>query len=235
MISNRGGEIVHGELILEDLTRAPKPDGYTIGYGDELDIVFLYNNDLSKPGIKVRPDGRLSYPYVGEIEVAGMTVSELEGILTRRFSEIIRDPDITVIVSRFQPQLVYVMGEVKDPGGYPFEKGATLLQALALCNGPTKDAKKSDVLVIRRVAPDHIVGIQIKLNQLLEGDRFDLDIPLEPFDIVLVPKSRISKVKDFVESLHSILSKPADLYMKGWDLANVKILFDWYRRSGQKL
>ena len=72
------------------------------------------------------------------------------------------------------------------------------------------------MLVIRRVAPDHIVGIQVDINDLLSGKRFDLDIPLQAFDIVYVPKSKLARRQDFMLALRDILMTPADIYLKGW-------------------
>jgi hypothetical protein len=87
--------------------------------------------------------------------------------------------------------------------------------------------------VIRRVAPDRIVGIQIDLIELLDDHRFDLDIPLMPNDIVYVPKSRIAKAEEFVESLFTILGRSGDLYLKGWQIANVKLLYEFYQRTAR--
>jgi len=233
LVTYRDGEVVHGELILEDLPHVPEEEGYVISYGDVLDISFLYNREFGREGVRVRPDGMISYPYAGEIRVAGTTVAKLDSILTSKFSEIILDPDITVMIREFRPQLVYVMGEVKYPGGYPVERGTTLLKALALGSGPTKRGKENGVLVLRRIAPDHIVGIQIDLKQLIDESRFDLDIPLKSNDIVLVPKSNIAKTEDFVKSLYEILKDPGDLYLMGWRIANVKVLYDYYKKTAQ--
>ncbi|UCF05956.1 MAG: polysaccharide biosynthesis/export family protein [bacterium] len=231
--SNREGEVIQGELVLDSIPQAQRADSYAIGYGDALDVVFLYNSELTRLDVKVRPDGRISYPYVGEVDVAGMTVPELNDLLIERFSEIIKDPKITVMVRSFQPQLIYIIGEVNDPGGYPARDGKTLLRALTLASGVTDRGKKNGVLVIRRVAPLHIVGVQIDLKELLDDKRYDLDIPIEPFDIVYVPKSKLATAEDFTTSLYNILAKPMDLYLRGWQVANVKYLYEFYRRAGR--
>ena len=233
VISNIGEEVVTGELVLDSIPRAPEEDEYLIGQGDKLDIVFLYNREFSQKDIVVRSDGKISLPYAGELRVAGITVSRLDSILTAKYSEILINPDISVIVKEYKPQLIYVLGEVELPGGYPYKRGMTLLSALSLGRGLTDDARKNGVLVLRRVAPDHVVGIQIDLNELMGKKIFSLDIPLEPFDIVMVPKSKLSSVRDFSETLYSILAKPADLYIKGWNIANMKILFDFYKRTAR--
>jgi protein involved in polysaccharide export with SLBB domain len=171
-ISNRGGAVESGELDLSDIPMRPEPKEYVIGQGDALDVLFLYNSDLNQIDLKVRPDGRISLPYVGDVSVAGRPISALDSLLTARFSEIIVNPDITVIVRDYRPQVVYTMGEVANPGGYEYRTGMTLTNFLALSGGPSKGGRRNEILVIRRVAPDHIVGIQIDLKELLGKKRF---------------------------------------------------------------
>jgi polysaccharide export outer membrane protein len=231
MFTRRGGEVISGELVLDSIPLQREPDTYVIGYGDQLDVVFLYDNEYSRSDIKVRPDGRISFPYVGEIAVAGMTAEEVDSLLTEKFSEIIVEPDITVIVSKFQERLVYVLGEVRSPGGYTLEEGPTLLRALTMAHGPTSEAKRNGVLVIRRVAPDYIVGVQVDLVQLLDRHRFELDMPLQVNDVVFVPKSAIDRAEDFVGALFTILGRPMDVYMRGWQVVNAKMYYDYWKQQ----
>ncbi|MCX5752321.1 MAG: polysaccharide biosynthesis/export family protein [Candidatus Krumholzibacteria bacterium] len=232
LISNRDGKVESGELILDSLPMRPDASEYVIGHGDALDILFLYAADFNQIDLKVRPDGKISLPYVGDIVAVGKPVSALDSVITARYAEIIVNPDVTVIVRSFRPQVVYALGEVASPGGYEYHDGMTLANALALGGGPSKSGKRSEVLVIRRVAPDHVVGIQVDINDLLSGKRFDLDIPLQAFDIVYVPKSKIAQGQDFMLALKELILTPSELYLRGWQVANVKILYDFYRKSG---
>lgn len=231
-VSNKNGEVERGKLVLDSIPMRLDSSEYVIGHGDAIDIIFLYNTDLNQIELKVRPDGKISLPYVGDVLAAGKPVSVLDSILTARYSEIILDPDITVVMRKFRPEVVYTLGEVRNPGGYDFNSGMTLLNALTLCGGPDKNAKRSEVLVIRRIAPDHIIGIQVNIDDLLSRKHFELDVPLQPYDIVYVPKSAIARGQDFMLALKEILMNPADLYLKGWQVANVEILYDYYTRTG---
>ncbi|HUV36354.1 MAG TPA: polysaccharide biosynthesis/export family protein [Patescibacteria group bacterium] len=233
MIQQRGGEVIRGELVLDSIPLIPEPDEYVINYGDQLDIDFLYDREYSRNNIKVRPDGKITFPLAGEITVAGKTAPEVDSLLTEAFSEIIVDPNITVIVSDFQDRLVYVMGEVHAPGGYPVEDASTLLASLSIARGPTDKGKRNGVLVMRRVAPDHVVGIQVDLTQLLDKHRFDLDIPLRPNDIVYVPKSAIDKTADFVNAMFTIIGRPVDLYLRGWQVWNIETYYEYWRQQGE--
>lgn len=231
MFTQYGGEVISGEFVLDSIPTPPEGDEYIIGYGDKLDVDFLFNPDYTRNNISVRPDGRITFPYIGEIEVAGMTPLQLDTLITEKYSELLVDPDVTVMVSTFQEPLVYVFGKVRTPGGYPVDKGKTLLTALTLAHGVLDDAKKNGVLVIRRVAPDRVVGIQVDLTQLLDEHRFDLDIALKPNDIVYVPRALIDRAEDFVAALGTIIGKPMDLYMKGWQVWHAKIYYDYWKQQ----
>jgi len=226
-----GDEVTWSDLDPDSIPASREADSYYIGYGDVLDVNFLYETKYSREEIKVRPDGRITYPLAGEMFVAGMSPAGLDSVLTARFSEIVLDPQITVIVRDFQPQMVYVLGEVGTPGDYEYVRDMTLTKALAVAYGYTHDARKSNVLVIRRIAEDHIIGIEVNIDAILSKNDFSLDIPLRPFDIVYVPKSRIATTEQFIERVFNIIGKPMDLYLKGWQIANVQIYYEYFSRS----
>jgi polysaccharide export outer membrane protein len=226
----KGKDVAWSDLNTDSIPETPESEGYFIGYGDVLDVNFLYETQYSRKNLRVRPDGKITYPLAGEIFVAGMTPGNLDSVLTDMFSEIILDPYITVIIQDFQPQQVYVLGEVGDPGNFNYRKGMTLTQALAMGNGYTDDARKSNVLVMRRIGEDHIIGIEVDIDAILSKNDFSLDVELKPFDIVYVPKSRIATTEEFIERLWTIIGRPMELYIKGWQIANIDLYYDYYAR-----
>lgn len=230
MYDQVGDEVVWSDLDTDSIPAAPEAESYYIGYGDVLDVNFLYETKYSREEIKVRPDGRITYPLAGEMFVAGMSPADLDSVLTEKFAEIVLDPQITVMVRDFQPQMVYVLGEVGTPGDYEYVRDMTLTKALAVAYGYTNDARKSNVLVIRRIAEDHIIGIEVDIDGILSKNDFSLDIPLKPFDIVYVPKSRIATTEQFINRLYNIIGKPMEMYLKGWQIANVDLYYEYYAR-----
>jgi polysaccharide export outer membrane protein len=234
VISNKGGEVERGEFLFENLPQAPAADDYLVHYSDELDVAFFYNSDYDVAGIKVRPDGKISLPYVGEIQAAGRSVAQLDSIITEAYSRIVLEPEVTVILKRFDEPVIYVLGEVLNAGAYDLQRDLTLLGALANGRINTQRADKRSVLVIRRVSHDHIIGMQFDMIQLTEGGRFDLDIKLKPSDIVYVPTSSLKKAEDFISAVYNILNDPLNLYLRGWQVANVQILYEFYRNAGQQ-
>ncbi|MCK4538581.1 MAG: polysaccharide biosynthesis/export family protein [Candidatus Krumholzibacteria bacterium] len=233
LVVNRGGEVEKLPFSADSLPSGPWMDEYYIGYGDVVDVHFFYNEKYSREAVKVRPDGRISYPYIGDVVVAGKTVSQVDSLLTMKFSEILRAPEITVIIREFEPQMIYVMGQVGNPGGYRYQKGLTLMSALAMGSGLRDSAKRNGVVIVRRLDWNHIVGIEVDVDRIIDDNRYDLDVPMRPFDIVMVPKSRLASTEDFIESFSAILLKPMDVYLKGWNVANVKAVYDFYKSSGQ--
>jgi len=228
MIDNRNGEIETGILSPDSLPHSYVSNVYRLDYGDIFDVHFLYNKEYSQEEIRVGPDGKITYPYVGEINVGGMALSEVDSILTDSFSGILLDPEISIIQRKFRSLNVYLLGEVESPGGYKAENAKTLLQALALGKGITEKAKENGVIVIRRVGPGHVVGIQIDLKKIINDNRYEYNIPIEPLDIIMVPKSRINKISSFIGSFLDILERPANLYLTGWRIVQTKAIFDYY-------
>jgi polysaccharide export outer membrane protein len=234
IISNTNGDVIRGEIDISEYANASMDDEYKIGQGDMMDITFLYNPEYNVSEIKVRPDGRISLPYAGDMTAAGLTPEQLDSVITYRYSAIVKAPEVAIILRDFAASVVYVLGEVRSPGAYEIDRSITLLGALAKSQGLNKEAKRNSVLVIRRVSEDRIVGMQFDASELLEQGRFDLDIPLKPNDIVYVPVSTLYKAEEFISVVYNILSKPADLYLKGWRVAKVKWLYEFYRVTAQE-
>jgi protein involved in polysaccharide export with SLBB domain len=106
---------------------------YRLGPGDKLHIAVLNNPDLSGD-FTIQQSGNISLPSVGRIEVVGHNLDEFEDEVIRRLRESgLLNPQITVDVAAYRP--IYVVGDVKSPGRYPFEMGMTVLQALAVAGG----------------------------------------------------------------------------------------------------
>ena len=106
---------------------------YRFGPGDKLRITVVNNPDLSGE-FTIQQSGGISLPSVGRIQVAGRGFDELEDEVAKRLRESgLLDPQVSVDVVEYRA--VYVVGDVKTPGRYPFEMGMTVLQALAVAGG----------------------------------------------------------------------------------------------------
>ena len=129
---------------------------YIMCPGDVLQVVVYGHEDLStmagntqnSPYV-VRPDGKVSFPLIGDVETTGKTVTQFREELTSRFSQYLIEPQITVNVVKLGTTRVYVLGEIKKPGLYELEKSHRVIDALAKAEGFTEKAAKKNVFLVR--------------------------------------------------------------------------------------
>jgi polysaccharide export outer membrane protein len=120
---------------------------YTLGSGDKVRITVFGEPDLSGE-FEVSGDGQLSLPLIGSVSADGKTLSTLgTDIQTKLMDGYLVDPKVSVEVLNYRP--FYILGEVKEPGSYPFVNGMSVLNAVALGGGFTYRADKDDILIIR--------------------------------------------------------------------------------------
>jgi polysaccharide export outer membrane protein len=149
--------------------------------------------------LTVRPDGRISFPLVGEIMVRGMTLRELHGKLAQELSNFIPSPEVYVNLLKIGGKKVIVLGEVSSPGVYKPQANTRLTDVIALAGGYTKDAALGSVILIRGGLSSPKAE-KINLANIVRGDlRNNADIQAE--DIVYVPKTAISNMNYFLEQL----------------------------------
>lgn len=166
---------------------------YVIQPGDQLDIKFRVTKDLNEQ-VTVRPDGMISLQIVGDIPAAEQTAEQLRQRLVGAYSKELKDPDVAVIVRSFSAYGIFVGGEVQLQGRVPLSHQLSLLQAVILAGGFRDTADRARVIV-RRDGVNHMFNLKAELHGMVAGQ----DIPLEPNDVVYVPKSHIAKVNQFVD------------------------------------
>ncbi len=140
-----------------------KGDSYLVEAGDLLGIVVWKNEELSDNYI-VRPDGRITIPLIGDIIAAGKTTDNISLQIELKLKEFIESPFVTVIVREAASNLVYVLGEVRNPGVYRIQGSLTVLQVIALAGGFTEFANREKMVLIRLEK-----GTQKKFNLSFRG------------------------------------------------------------------
>ncbi len=159
------------------LTNAAAAAEYIMTPGDQLQIYVLGHPDISSTrantdsAYTVRPDGKLNFPLVGEIDVNGLTVYEFTQLLTKELSEYIINPNITVNVAKLGTTRVFVMGEVRNQGMYELSKSHRVMDALGAAGGFTQKAAKKDIYLVRNGVreEDRVQKLNI-LNYMKKGD-----------------------------------------------------------------
>jgi polysaccharide biosynthesis/export protein len=123
--------------------------GYVIAEGDALAIDVFGMDDLQFKEIIVRPDGKIDFPLIGEVQAVGRTPSELARTMTEQLGPFVKKPNITVNIARFQTTHVYVLGEVNRPGLVELQNQHNVIDAIGAAGSWTKDAAKKKVYLIR--------------------------------------------------------------------------------------
>jgi polysaccharide export outer membrane protein len=159
------------------------PADYRLAIGDKLRVEVYKDPQLSQ-SLQVRPDGKITLPLIGDLAAAGMTSIELRDRIAGALKEYVTNPVVTVIVVETIPPVVYVMGEVTNPGAVPLHGPMSVLQALAMAGGFRDFANTKNIRVLRR-SPRGVQTIGFNYKDAVKGD--GNSITLQPGDTVIVP------------------------------------------------
>jgi polysaccharide export outer membrane protein len=195
---------------------------YVLGVGDRIDVNFFFHSDLTTNDLLVRPDGRITLPYVGDVLAVGYTPMQLDTLLTNQFSEILKEPNVSVIVRSTEDPMVYVTGVVDRPGGYSFKRTLSLTQALALAGGFDRGAHTKQVIVLRRESLDRIVGVQVDVQAIFDGNRLQDDIALRNMDVVYVPKTALEGTAEVMQAVSDIIQPFRDAVFGAWQVILIR-------------
>lgn len=170
--------------------KAPKHEYiYKIGPGDELDIKVWRNSDLSVK-VPVRPDGKITAPLIKDIIAVGKTPQSLGQEIEQRLGTYIRDPSVSVVVTRIVGDpfsVIRVIGQAQKPGSIPFQRGMTLLDVLTRANGLTRTASGNNAVLVRAVEKNK--QYRIRLDDLLNRGDATANIEVAPGDAIMIPES----------------------------------------------
>lgn len=122
---------------------------FKLGTDDLVEISVYKNPDLTRT-MPVRPDGSVSLPLLGDVDVAGLTPEQARKKIADRYRKWVNDPsDVAVIVHEVHSAAIFVTGEVMKPGMFPIHGDTTVLQALALAGGFDEFSKRDSATVVR--------------------------------------------------------------------------------------
>jgi polysaccharide export outer membrane protein len=165
-------------------------DQYRIGPGDELNVRVFQVEDLSFDEIKVDASGDLQMPLIGAVRAAGRTPVELASDIAGRLSsQYLRNPQVTITVNEAASQKITVDGAVTKPGVYTMRGNTSLLQAVAMAEGPSRTADLTKVAVFRTIDGQRSVAL-FDLQAIRQG-RLD-DPRVLGDDVIVVDTSRMS-------------------------------------------
>lgn len=166
-------------------TRATTPDdSYIIGSSDVLKITVWKDTTLSGD-LLVRPDGKISMPLLGDIPAAGQKPMQLATQITNQLKKFMKDPEVSVVVSKIHDNYVYLLGEVGKKGPVVMTPDMTLLEAISSGGGVTDYANKKKIYILRTVDGKQ-QRLPVNYKKALSGDA-TFNLALVPGDTIVVP------------------------------------------------
>jgi polysaccharide biosynthesis/export protein len=163
----------------------PDQDKYLLGPEDALEISVWKEPDLTKQ-LVVRPDGKISYPLIGEVQAAGRTVKQLQDEVLKRLEKYVTDAHVTIILMKAQNYKIYVTGKVNKPGDFLTGKPVNVMQAISMAGGLTPFASPGSIMVLRTVAGKEMV-YPFNYKEVAKGQFLEQNRILLPGDLVVVP------------------------------------------------
>ena len=158
---------------------------YLIGHGDVLDISVWKNPDLTKL-VTVLPDGKISFPLIGEVKAAGKTVAVLHKELEVMLNRFVPDVSLSMVVSQVNSMLIYVIGRVNNPGRFVLNTKVNVLQALAMAGGLNPFAKRGKIKIFREEGGE-TKTFTFDFDEVAKGQALEQNIHLQRGDVIVVP------------------------------------------------
>jgi polysaccharide export outer membrane protein len=182
---------------------AAAQDEYLLGPEDEIKIQVWDNDDLTRT-LRLGLDGKISFPFVGQIKAQGMTVLQLQKELEKKLGNgYIVDPHVSITVTEYKSHKFFVVGNVQKPGTYPLTKDITLVEAISMAGGlvgggESKQATSGMAIIVRaqpgekrdqpkmpdKVSPEE--KVMVSLSAAFTGDPRN-NVHIKNGDTIYVP------------------------------------------------
>jgi polysaccharide export outer membrane protein len=163
---------------------------YRIGVDDRVQVTVWRNPELTVT-VPVRPDGKISFPLIGDVQAGGNTPSQVGAIIKDKLSAYLREPNVAVILTELRSHeflsRVRVTGAVRVPRSMPYRQGMTVLDAVLEAGGPNDFASPNRTKLYRKNKTKTEV-IDIDLSDILTKGKLDSNFELRPGDVLTVPQ-----------------------------------------------
>lgn len=169
------------QLVQEPLTSS----SFLLGAGDLLEI-SVWNDETLSRQVLVRPDGFISFPLIGDIQVEGRTVEQVRKDVEEKISEFVPDVPVTVMLTQLASTRVYVIGKVQQPGAFIMQEEMRVIQILAMAGGLATFADQGGIKILR-YAGEEVQVFGFDYDDVANGKKLFQNIVLQPGDTVIVP------------------------------------------------
>ena len=148
-------------MFLSFTTTADDTESYQVSTDDEISITIFNEPDLSIKETRVGTNGSISIPLIGQIEVKGLSIPQIENKITNLLLDgYLKKPNVSVTITEYRP--FYINGEVKKPGSYPYRKDLTIEKAITLAGGFTERASKSAISLVGELDKRFVKAVSLK-------------------------------------------------------------------------
>lgn len=159
---------------------------YTLRHGDQVNV-SVWREEVLRGEVRVLPDGSITFPLVGRVEVAGLTTVQAEQRIAARLKQYIPEAVVSVVVTGIEGSRVYVIGKVQRPGPVLLTTpDTTVLQVLSQAGGLDRFADGNAIRVLRDT-PRGPEVLPVQYNDLMRGAALNSNVRLLPGDTILVP------------------------------------------------
>ena len=142
---------------------------YRVDTGDKVSVIVYQEPDLSVTGVRVKANGTIAYPLLGDLHVSGLTSQEVHDLVKEKLLDgYLKKPSLTVSIDSYR--LYYIKGEVRRPGGYSFVDGLTVAKAVALAGGYTERASERSIDLVRESDPENSLESVAPNTAIRPGD-----------------------------------------------------------------
>jgi len=173
-------------LLLAVLMSTSMADPYRLRHGDTV-LVSVWRDEALRMEVRVLPDGSITFPLAGRVEVAGLSTVEAEARVAEKLAKFIPDVAVSVSVTGTEGSRVYVLGKVITPGPVMLTSpNTTVLQVLSQAGGLDRFADGNGIRVLRSTEGGPRT-ITVRYNDLIKGNELQSNVVLMPGDTILVP------------------------------------------------
>jgi polysaccharide biosynthesis/export protein len=158
---------------------------YLIGPGDILEISVWKDEALSR-SVVVLPDGKISFPLIGEIYVGGRTIGQVKEELTSKLTRYVPELVLSIEVKQSNSMQIYVIGRVNIPGKQILNSKVNVLQALAMAGGLNPFASRNKIKILRKDG-EKTLTIPFRYGDVVDGDNIESNFELQRGDVIVVP------------------------------------------------
>ena len=177
---------------LKEVSKKPPNATYIVEPPDSIRVNVLGEEDVNVQA-RVRQDGIVTLPHLGETEVAMKTTEDLQEELAEKYADYYKDPEVRVTVTQYRSKHIYVYGEVRNPGPQPYTGYQTLSEAVGDAGGLTQRADYNEVKVVRG-DPEAPEVFWADLNRLIYKGQAKQNVSLAQSDVVYVRPSALAWV-----------------------------------------